>query len=137
MHLLLVDAYSLGSGAGTVIRWAVLAVVAVSTIQRLRTGRYTPARAGITLAVVGALVAASAVYDLSGPDSAKAQVGAAEANVMAGCTASGAPRSYCACVWDRMEAAGLDTEAELGALSAASLPPQIRTAIQECAAAAG
>ena len=136
MDLLAIDAYSLGSGFGAIFRWVLLGAVAIVAVQRLQSGRYSPARAGVTLAVVGALAVASLVVGGSGT----ARAGAAERSMKAGCTASGAPEAYCDCAWDELVAAGIDTEAEMDAINeqatGGAIPPQIAAVARTCASTA-
>src|ERR687894_17929 len=99
------SAYELGGAFGTVLRWVLLVAIAVVTVQRLRAGRYSRLRAGATLAIVGGLLVASMAYDLGGG----AEASAAERNLKAGCLNSGAPESFCSCLWDEFKAAGYDS----------------------------
>src|SRR5215212_1639923 len=104
------SAYEAGRHVGTVVRWIVLAVVGCGLIAYLRAGRFgsrlrSQGAAVAGLAVVAALLLASALNDFGGRDDADG-VTAWGTQMVAGCVAAGSPRSVCHCVWDEIRYAG-------------------------------
>lgn len=145
MELVLASAYSTGGAVGTVVRWALLIAALVATVRRLRAGRYTPARAGVAFAVIGALVVASVVYDVGGrggsdPDAevaARATTGQVHAGMIAGCTDQGQSATYCECVWKGLVDQGIDTGPEFRAMvdraQGTRAPAEVGNAARACA----